>query len=127
MNYLKAQATANKLLTRNGQPVTLISKIQGAYNVATGTHSVSEDEQIAVGAVFDWGTINNPTHGGDLLKNSLTQINDRQLMLSPIGIIPPNIGDMVIIGDVQYTIVPPLKIVAPAGIPVVIVCGIRGI
>lgn len=127
MNYLKAQATTNKLLKKFGQTVTLTTQVQGAYNVATGKVSVSQDEQTTIGAVFDWGTSTSPSYGADWNGSGLVQANDRQLMLSPVGITAPNLGDMAIIGDTQYTIVAPIKIEAPAGIPVVIICGIRGI
>jgi len=127
MNYLKFQDISNKLLKKFGQTITLILQTQGTYNVATGTISVVKNQQTVIGAVFDWGTLDRPGYGENWIGNGLVQTNDRQLLISALGIIPPNLGDMVVIGASQYTIIPPLKIEAPAGIPVFIVCGIRGI
>jgi len=127
MSYLKNQATANKLLKKFGQSMTLTSKTSGTYNTATGSLTVSETTQTIIGAVFEWGSTDRPTYGIEYTKDSLIQIQDQQLFISAVGIVPPNLGDTVLIQDKQYTIVPPLKQIAPAGITVVIMCNIRGV
>lgn len=127
MSYLKNQATADKLLKKFGQYMTITSQSSGGYNTATGTLTQVEVNQTVVGAIFDWGTYTHPTYGQEYEKDSLIQSQDRQLILSAKGITPPNLGDIVTIGEKQYRIVPPLKITAPAGIAVVIICNIRGI
>lgn len=127
MSYLKNQATANKLLKKFGQSMTLTSKTLGTYNTATGSLTVSETTQTIIGAVFEWGSTARPAYGIEYTKDSLIQIQDQQLFISAVGIVPPNLGDTVLIQDKQYTIVPPLKQIAPAGITVVIMCNIRGV
>lgn len=127
MSYLKNQATADKLLKKFGQSMTLTSKTPGTYNTATGSLSVSETTQTIIGAVFEWGTFNHPGYGTEYGVGDLIQIQDQQLFISAVGIIPPNLGDTVLIQDKEYTIVAPLKQIAPAGITVVIMCNIRGV
>ncbi|CAB4169205.1 hypothetical protein UFOVP1516_75 [uncultured Caudovirales phage] len=127
MSYLKNQATANKLLKKFGQSMILTSKSSGTYNTTTGSLSVSETTQNIIGVVFEWGSFDRPIYGMEFSKDSLIQVMDQQLIISAVGIIPPNLGDTVLIQGKQYTIVPPLKHVAPAGITVVIVCNIRGV
>lgn len=127
MSYLKNQATADKLLQKFGQSMTLTSKISGAYNTATGSLTVSETTQTVIGAVFEWGSFDQPNHGMEYTKESLIQVQDKQLFISAVDITPPNLGDTVLIQEKEYTIVPPLKQIAPAGITVVIMCNIRGV
>ena len=127
MSYLKNQATADKLLKKFGQSMTLISKYTTSYNTQTGTSTLIEDTQTIIGAVFEWGTFNHPGYGTEYGVGDLIQVQDQQLFISAVGIIPPNLGDTVLIQDKQFTIVPPLKQIAPAGITVVIMCNIRGV
>ena len=127
MSYIKNQATANRLLTKFGQSITLTSNTAGAYNVATGTSAITQTTQSAIGAIFDWGTENRPSYGQEFIDSSLIRSQDRQLLLSPVGINQPNLGDIATIQGKQYNLVPPMKSIAPAGICVLIICNIRGI
>lgn len=127
MSYLKNQISATKMLTKFGQPVVITSEVVGTYDTSTGSVSVTKSIQSAIGAVFDWGGTTRPSYGEEWLNRGLIQIQDRMLLLSATGITPPNLGDTITLQGKDYSIVPPLKIEAPAGIPIFIVCNIRGI
>ena len=127
MNYLMNQATTTKMLTKYGQPVVITSEVAGNYNLETSTIVTTKTTQTSVGAVFDWGGGNAPRYGQQWIDAGLIQVQDKMLILSVGCITPPNLGDTVTLQGKPYSIVPPLKIEAPAGIPLFIVCNIRGI
>jgi hypothetical protein len=127
MSYLKAQATADKLLRKFGQSVVITHKTAGAYDPNTGITSVTDSTQTGIGAIFDWGTDGRFGLGIVFREGTDIVMGDKQLLLSVVGITPPSLGDQVTIGTKVYTIQGSLKIIAPAGIPVLIEANLRGI
>lgn len=120
--YTRIRATADRMLKGKGQSLTLTRNTAGAYNPATGESTVTTTTQTGTGAVFDYGTKN--------IDGTLIQAGDKKLLLSAFNsagaaLTAPVINDTVTIGGVVYTIVEPLKTVAPGGIVCLYDCNIR--
>ncbi len=110
-DFTKPQATANRLLTRFGQAVTLTKTVQGSYDPTTGLITNTTTTQTGTGAVMEY---NNRNVDGTLIKQG-----DRQLLLSPFlasggSLVAPAVGDTVTIGGTVYTVTQ-VKQVNPAG------------
>lgn len=48
------RATADRMIAAKGQPVTLTRRMQGEYNPATGSASITETTQMGKGVIFDF-------------------------------------------------------------------------
>jgi hypothetical protein len=119
--YAKMQATANRLLKGKGQSITLSRQTAGAYNVSTGTASVTTTTQTAYGAMFEYGDKN--------IDGVLIKEGDKQLLLSALNsagtaLVAPQLNDTVTINTVVYTVVR-IKPLSPAGTTVLFDCNIR--
>ena len=119
--YSKMQATANRLLKGKGQEITLTRQAAGAYNVSTGTASVTTTTQTAYGAMFEYGDKN--------IDGVLIKEGDKQLLLSALNsagtaLVAPQLNDTVTINTVVYTVVR-IKPLSPAGTTVLFDCTIR--
>ena len=119
--YSKMQATANRLLKGKGQEITLTRQAAGAYNVSTGTASVTTTTQTAYGAMFEYGDKN--------IDGVLIKEGDKQLLLSALNsagtaLVAPQLNDTVTINTVVYTVVR-IKPLSPAGTTVLFDCNIR--
>lgn len=121
--YARLQNTAQKLLKGKGQSLTLTKITAGTYNPATGGFTgAGTSTQTAYGAVFDYGA--------KQIDGTLIKAGDKQLLLSAVKtdgavLIAPALGDLVTVGGVTYTMVEPLKEVAPAGITVLFEANLR--
>jgi len=122
--YARLQNTAQKLLKGKGQSLTLTKITAGTYNPATGGFTgAGTSTQTAYGAVFDYGA--------KQIDGTLIKAGDKQLLLSAFktdgaALTPPVLGDTVTdAAGVVYTLVDPLKIVSPAGTPVLFDCNLR--
>jgi hypothetical protein len=116
--------TANRMLKGKGQLVTLTRRIAGTYNTTTGAANVTTTTQTGCGAVFEYGNKN--------IDGTLIKTGDKKLLLSALNsngdvLTSPVINDTATIGGVVYTLVEPLKAIAPAGIVIMYECNIRGI
>lgn len=110
------------MLKGKGQSLTLTRQTAGAYDPTTGEAKVKTTTQTGTGAVFDYGVKN--------IDGTLIQAGDKKLLLSAFNtagaaLTAPVINDTVTIGGVTYTIVEPLKTVAPGGVTVLYQCNIR--
>ena len=105
---------ADSLLKEFGQPVTIRHTVPGEYDPEIGGASSVTTNSVGVGAVFDYGS--------KLVDGTLILIGDKQLLLSPVGVGVPVPGDLVIIdagiNAGTWSIVPPVKTTAPAGVEV---------
>jgi len=113
-DYAKTKKTANTLLKKFGQAVTLSHASAGVYDPATGgITGATSSTQYGTGAVIDWAA--------NQVDGSLILATDKHLLLSPLNtaggaLTPPVLGDTVTdASGVVYTIVAPLKTVSPAG------------
>lgn len=122
-DYSKTAATADRLLVRFGQAVTLTHTEPGAYSPG-GTIATTTTTQSGTGAVTEWDSRQ--------IDGALIKVGDRRLLLSPLNtsgaaLTPPILGDTVTdAAGVVYTLVAPLKIMAPAGTVTLYDCNLRG-
>jgi hypothetical protein len=129
--YSKTKKTVNRILKKYGQTVVITTKVSGIYDPSLGSVSITSTNQSIVGAVFEWGGSNYPNNGQEVVDGSIIRIGDQKLILSPIDIngqpiIKPKVNDVVLVNGVSYTIVNPIKFLAPAGILVLVEANIRG-
>ncbi len=122
-DYTKPRSTANTLLKKFGQAVTLIKVVPGTYNPAAGTVSNTTTTQYGTGAIIEWAA--------NQIDGSLIRATDKRLLLSPLNsagavLTAPVLGDTVTdAAGVVYTLVEPLKTVSPAGTAVLFDCNLR--
>lgn len=125
MSYAASLATAKRLLTSKGQPVTLTNHVGGAYDPSTASVAVVDTPITTVGVLlplssgvrgFKYGTAEQP--------NTNTLSSDQTLLL-PGDIAEPLVGATAAIGTKNYTLisVSPLN---PGGTVVLYEAVIRG-
>jgi len=121
--YSRMQQTANRLLVGKGQAVTITHSSVGTYNPSTGSAAITTSTQYGYGAVSEWSARQ--------IDGTLIKAGDRRLLLSPlnssgVALNAPVIGDTITdsLGAV-FTLVDPLKIMAPAGTVVLFDCNMR--
>ena len=110
-NYSRIAGTANRLLAKFGQTVTLRKYEIGAYDPVTSTAAQVATDYSRVGAIFDFGGKQTLGPGG------LIQVGDKQLLMDVNGA-APELEDHVIVGGVEY-VLKGVGVIAPAGVPVV--------
>jgi hypothetical protein len=123
--YTRPLATASRLIKKFGQIVVISSSSQTGYNTSTGRAILTTTSQSSFGCIFEWGADNYPNNGEGYIDSSLIEVGDKKLLLSVNGITLPKLGDVATIGGLVYTIVNPIKIVSPSGVPIIVQCNIR--
>ena len=116
-DYSKSAATADKILTKFGQDITITRRTAGTYNTSTGTATVTETTQTGTGAIFDWANRN--------IDGILIKTGDRRLLLSAVGLTAPVVNDTVTVGTTVFTIVQ-VSPFSPAGTVVMYELNLRG-
>jgi hypothetical protein len=108
--YDRTAATALRLITQFGQPVTISKTEPGEYDPETGGDSPGATiEQTAQGILLDFT-------GQEFQNNSLIKQGDKKLKIAAQGLEwVPDLLNKVIIQGRTWSIVPPLKEVNPAG------------
>ena len=111
--YDRTAATALRLITQFGQPVTISKTEPGEYDPETGGDSPGATiEQTAQGILLDFT-------GQEFQNNSLIKQGDKKLKIAAQGLEwVPDLLNKVIIQGRTWSIVPPLKEVNPAGTPI---------
>lgn len=107
--YPRLQATAARLLTAYGQPMTLRKRTPGAYDPATGAAAVTEVDSTVQAAEFDVPAA--MVNGTSIMRG------DRQVVMTGGGS-TPDVGDLLVAGGVARNIVS-VKATAPAGLVVI--------
>lgn len=120
-DYARPAATAERLLTRFGQVVTVKRVTPGGYDPATGEATPVETSQVGTGALFDFGLHQS---GTAFAPDSMILVGDKKLLLSPVGVSQPAPGDRVAVGADLFSVVN-VKITAPAGVVVMYECQLR--
>ena len=121
--YSRMKATVDRMLKGKGQTLTLTRQSSGTYDPATGLAAVTTSTQTGTGAIFDYG---NKNIDGTLIKQG-----DKNLLLSAFktdgtDLTAPILNDTVTdVNGIIYTIVEPLKTIAPAGIAIMYDCNLR--
>lgn len=112
--YAEKRANAARMLARSGQRCTLRQYSAPTYDTATGTGTAAptETDFPVWAAIFDYKT-------GDYLKEgALIQVGDKRAYMEA-GVVVPTFADTLIdAAGVEYSIVPPLGDLNPAGVPV---------
>ena len=114
--YADMAATSQELLIEFGQDVTLTRKSAGTYDPATATSIITETTQTGKAALFPRGIKD--------IDGTLIKQGDYKMLLSPMNITTPIVGDTVTANSIIYKITM-IKENAPANIPVLIECNIR--
>lgn len=111
--YDRTAATALRLITQFGQPVTIRATTVGDYDPESGSAPPdSTKEQTAQGILLDFT-------GQEFQNNSLIKQGDKKLKIAAQGLEwVPDLLNKVIIHGRTWSIVPPLKEVNPAGTPI---------
>jgi len=111
--YDRTAATAQRLITQFGQPVTIRATTVGEYDPEAGSAPPdSTKEQTAQGMLLDFT-------GQEFQNNSLIKQGDKKLKIAAQGLEwVPDLLNKVIIQGRTWSIVPPLKEVNPAGTPI---------
>lgn len=117
-DYAEVADTAKELLAEYGRGpddikrVTLRNIVPGAYDPATGTTSApATTDNLYDGVLLDFAA------GQTMVRGTLIQANDKQLLLSPEASATLSPEDHVLVGTDEYTIVS-IGTIAPAGIVV---------
>ena len=111
--YDRMAETALRLIRQYGQTVTLREVTPGEYNPVTGdTAPDAVAETSASGVLIEYT-------GQERQSNSLIQQGDKKLMLPAKALVQPSLNSKVVIQGEVWTIVPPLKVMNPAGTPLV--------
>ena len=122
-DYTETAVDAAEAIEEYGQAVTITHIVPGVYDPATGLVTNTTTTQAGTGAVIEWDARQ--------VDGTLIKVGDRRLLLSPLNtagaaLTAPVLGDtMTDAAGVIYTLVAPLKIVSPAGTPVLYDCNLR--
>lgn len=111
--YDRMAETALRLISQYGQTMTLREVTPGAYDPGTGETSADSVTESSVSGVLIEYT------GQERQNNSLIQQGDKKVMLPAKALAQPSLNSKVIIQSEVWTIVPPLKVMNPAGTPLV--------
>jgi len=122
--YSRMAATANRMLKRRGQTITVSHTTDGTYDPTTGQISGAvTTTQTVAGIMIEWDARQ--------IDGTLIKVGDRRLLLSPLNtsgaaLTAPVLGDTVTdAASVIYTLVAPLKTMAPAGTAILYDCNLR--
>jgi hypothetical protein len=111
--YERMAETALRLIRQYGQAVTLREITPGSYDPSTGETSPDTATEASTSGVLIEYT------GQERQANSLIQQGDKKLMVPAKALAQPSLNSKVIIQGEVWTIVPPLKVMNPAGTPLV--------
>ena len=110
--YTGLQATASRLLTPFGKPMTLRIQSGATYDPATQTNVPAYTDYPVNGLVLNYG---KERSGSVSESGTLVQTNDRKLLISVSSAPIPTIGALVVDGGDVYT-VENIKALSPAGV-----------
>ena len=111
--YERMADTALRLISQYGQMMTLREITPGAYDPDTGETSPDAATETSVAGVLIEYT------GQERQNNSLIQQGDKKVLMPAKGLAKPSLNSKVLIQSELWTIVPPLKVMNPAGTPLV--------
>lgn len=111
--YDRTAATALRLITQFGQPVTISKTEPGEYDPEVGGDTPGATiEQTAQGILLDFT-------GQEFQNNSLIKQGDKKLKIAAQGLEwAPELLNKVVVQGRTWSIVPPLKEINPAGTPI---------
>jgi hypothetical protein len=115
--YADMAIFTDELLNEFGQSVTVTLKSAGTYNPSAGTTTVTTVTQTGTAVILPYAE--------KFVDGTLIKLGDQQLLLSPVDISEPKVGDTVTVGTIVYTITN-VKAYKPAGTLVLYDLNIRG-
>lgn len=119
-DYVKSQATANKLLKQFGKQWTIKRIVNGEYDPDTGTVPTTELTSTPYSVLLDYRS-----GGMDFAENTLIQAGDKKLLVSAQGLsFDIAQGDLAINGSEQWKIIN-VKTLKPADTVVMYECQVR--
>lgn len=118
--YDEMALMALERITEFGQPVTIRDIVKGEYDPDTSmTPPDSVVERTAQGILLDFT-------GQEFQTNSLIKVGDKKLKIAAAGLGPaPSLLSKVVVQGKNWTIIPPLKEINPAGTPILYELQIR--
>lgn len=111
--YDRMADTALRLIGLYGQTMTLREVTPGTYDPSTGETSPDAATETSVSGVLIEYT------GQERQNNSLIQQGDKKVLMPAKGLAKPSLNSKILIQSELWTIVPPLKVMNPAGTPLV--------
>lgn len=114
-NYTKSARLAHDLLTYFGALAVLTRRIEGAYDTATGSATISNRSFSATACVLSVK---------DKRDTDAVQRAERRVLISPLSAYEPLVGDHLKIGALKFQITDVEKL-APAGTTVLYDCEVR--
>lgn len=119
-NYLNSLASADRLLTKFGQDVTIKTVVVGDYDNETQTAPTTEQTYTAKAVLLDY---KRNESGNSTVGN--IEVNDKKLLVSPVGLtVAPTANDLATVNGEVWNIVN-VKAVKPASITVLYELQIR--
>lgn len=109
-DFAKSAATALKLITKFGASATLIKRVEGNYDPATGSNIVTETSYTVKAVLLNYRANETNTAG------SLVQAKDRKVIMQATTV-TPDVSDTFTFNGVTYRVVE-VKTLSPAGIAV---------
>jgi hypothetical protein len=106
--YSEMADVADELITEFGQSVTHKVQSGTAYDPDTGSSTVSYVDTVGHGCIVEFDK--------DMIDGTKVRIGDKLALVSPIGLTEPKDGDLFVIGAETWNVVPPVSVVAPAGV-----------
>jgi hypothetical protein len=106
--YSEMADVADELITEFGQTVTHKVQSGTAYDPDTGTTVVSYVDSAGHGCMVEFNK--------EVIDGTKVRIGDKLCLLSPIGVTEPKDGDLMVISGETWNVVPPVSVVAPAGV-----------
>ena len=106
--YSEMALVADDLISEFGQTITHKVQSGSSYDPDTGTTTLSYVDSVGTGCMVEFDK--------DVIDGTKVRIGDKLCLLSPIGLTEPKDGDLIVIGSDTWNVVPPVSVVAPAGI-----------
>ncbi len=118
------RASADHMIAKNGQPVTILGGTPGTYDPVTGTVSNGSYDK-AGKAVFFPASPFRKVDGGDIKSG------DEQMLLSGLdqsgaALPEPPVNSIITLADASKRTLIAVDVLRPAGLPIIYDCIVRG-
>jgi hypothetical protein len=108
--YDRAKDNTLKLLSEYGQPLTLVKPVVDSFDPVEGETTESEPETLTVNGVIK-------SYSDSVIDGTTILKSDKQLIIPAVS---GGVGlyEKAIVAGEEYTIIPPVKTVDPAGVAI---------
>jgi hypothetical protein len=118
MDWGNLASSADVLIKKFGQTITLSHSSYGEYDPDLGTLANTISIVVSTGVMFDYGE--KEINGTSIIRG------DKRLLISPIGIAEIVIGDLITVSTKSYTVTEVIE-TNPAGTNLLFEVSIRGV